>query len=327
MRRTLFGLVIVVAAALIWWLATEPSRTVRMGGGPQGGTFIVYSEGLAGLLRQKLPDLPIKVTGSGGSAANLNDVEAGKVDIALVYAGDAYLASLGRLKHHPERLKNVLALGRVYGSTAQLVVLKESRIKTPEDLVNRRVAIGSSGSGAAHSAERYFRILGIWDEIIPLFLGYDLAMKELTNRSADAVWQLVGAPSASIVATNRKHPLRLIDLLELAEQSDFLLEYPFYTSVSIPAGTYFGQLQPVESFQDNALLVVHAETNPQLIATTLRLLYSPQGKEQMSRIHPVGKDLDLHKGLQGIQIPLHPEAIKFWREQGMLKEDSKQGEG
>jgi len=320
MRRPLIVLSIVVFAGLAWWLVAPPSQTVRMGGGPDGGTFIVFTNGLAEMLRNELPGLQLKVTGSGGSAANLNDVEAGRVDIALVYAGDAYLASQGLLKHHPERLKDVLALGRVYGSTAQLVVLKESRIKTPEDLVNRRVAIGSSGSGAAHSAERYFRILGIWDEITPLYLGYDLAMKELTNRSADAVWQLVGAPSASIVTTSRSHSLRLVDLSELAEQSDFLLEYPFYSWASIPAGTYRGQDQPIVSFQDNTLLVTHPATDPKLLATILRLLFSPGGMQQMRKVHPVGKDLDIQKGLQGIQIPLHPEAIKFWREQGILKE-------
>ena len=172
MPRPLIALVVFLLAALVWWAADRPTDTVRMGGGPQGGTFIIYAEGLAELLRRELPDLQLKVTSSGGSAANLNAIEAGKVSLALAYAADAYLARLGQLKHHPAPLINVQALGRVYGSTAQLVVLSQSRINTPEDLVNRRVAIGSSGSGAAHSAERYFRILGIWEEIPPLYLGY-----------------------------------------------------------------------------------------------------------------------------------------------------------
>ena len=319
MLRTLIVLSIVLLAGLTWLIVDRSTEEVRFGGGPEGGTFIVYVEGLAELLRQELPELQLKVTSSGGSAANLNDIEAGKVALALAYAGDAYLGSQGLLKHHPARLTNVQALGRVYSSTAQLVVLEGSIIKSPEDLVNRRVAIGSSGSGAAHSAERYFRILGIWDEIIPLYIGYDLAMKELTSRGADAVWQLVGAPSASIVNTNRKHPLRLIDLSELAAQSDFLLEYPFYTWASIPAGTYRGQTDPIVSFQDNTLLVTHPDTDSQLIAATLQLLFSSKGMLQMRKVHPIAKDLDVQRGLQGIQIPLHPEAEKFWREKGILK--------
>ena len=118
---------------------------------------------------------------------------------------------------------------------------------------------------------------------------------------------------------NSKHPVRLIDLSELAEQSDFLLEYPFYSSVNIPAGTYRGQLHPIDSFEDNTLLVAHPDTDPQLISASLHLLFSPIGIAQMRKIHPIAKDLDMLKGLQGIRIPLHPEAEKFWREQGVLK--------
>ena len=319
MQRTLAVLIIFLLVGLTWLIVDRSTEKVRLGGGPEGGTFTVYVNGLAKLIQQELPDLQLKVTSSGGSVANLDDIEKGKVALALVYAGDAYLGKQGQLKNHQTRLTNTRALGRVYGSTAQLVVLKESIIKTPEDLVNRRVAIGSSGSGAAHSAERYFRILGLWDEITPLYIGYDLAMEELVSRRAQAVWQLVGAPSASIVNTNRNHPLRLIDLSELAEQSDFLLEYPFYSRVNIPADTYLGQIHPVDSFQDNTLLVAHPDTDPRLIATALQLLFSPKGIQQMRQIHPIAKDLDVQRGLQGIQIPLHPEAEKFWREQGILK--------
>jgi TRAP transporter TAXI family solute receptor len=312
-------LLLFMILGLVWLFNRPEPEKIRLGGGPEGGTFAVYIKGLAEQLQSKNPDWQFKITASAGSVANLKAVNTGKVALALVYAGDAYLGSQGLLNKHPARMTNVLALARVYGSTAQLVVLRESRIETPENLANRRVAIGSSGSGAAHSAERYFRILGLWGEITPLYMGYDLAMAELVSGRAQAVWQLVGAPSSSIVKTNRKYPLRLVDLSELAEQSDFLVEYPFYTRVSIPAGTYAGQTLPIDSFQDNTLLVAHADTDPQLIATTLNLLFSPQGMQRMRETHPVGKDLELQNGLQGIQVPLHPEAEKFWRERGVLK--------
>ncbi len=319
MLRTLAALTIALLIAIVWMNAERSTKKIKLGGGPEGGTFIVFSKGLAKILQQEFPGTKITVKNSGGSVANLDLVEAANVDIALTYAGDAYLGSQGQLEKHRNPLGKVQALGRVYGSTAQLVVLKESAIKTPEDLANRRVAIGSSGSGAAHSAERYFRTLGLWDEITPLFMGYDLAMVELLSGRAQAVWQLVGAPSSSIVKANRKHQLRLVDLSELAEQSDFLLHYPFYSRVSIPAGTYPGQTRPIDSFQDNTLLVTHKEADPQLLTSVLSLLFSPQGIQQMRNIHPVGKDLDVQKGLQGVQIPLHPAAEKFWRERGLLE--------
>jgi len=319
MQRALIVISLFVLLGLAWLAANRSTGKLRLGGGPDGGTFLVYSKGLAELLHEEMPDVRITVSSSGGSVTNLIDVEKGKVAMALAYAGDAYLATQGQLKDHPVPMSNVVALARIYGSTAQLVVLNDSVIHNPEDLVNRRVAVGSPGSGAAHSAERYFRILGIWEEIAPLNIGYDTAMQELTSRRAQAVWQLVGAPSASIVNTNRKHPLRLIDLSELAEQSEFLIKYPFYTWTNIPANTYKGQTQPVKSFQDNTLLVARTDTDPELVGIVLRLLYSPEGMKRISEVHPTGKELDPKKGLMGVQIPLHPAAAEFWREQGKLK--------
>ncbi len=318
MLRIFAALTIFLLVALVWLNAERSIERVRLGGGPEGGTFLVFSKGLGEILQQEFPELKIIVKNSGGSVANLELVEAQKVDLALTYAGDAFLGSQGQMEKDPHKFTNVRALGRVYGSTAQLVVLKESPIESPEDLANRRVAIGSSGSGAAHSAERYFRILGLWEEITPLYMGYDLAMQELLSGRAQAVWQLVGAPSKSIVNAGRKQPLRLIDLSELAEQSEFLLKYPFYSTVNIPAGTYRGQPRSIKSFQDNTLLVSHPAADPQLLTATLNLLFSPQGIQQMRDTHPVGQDLDPLRGLQGVQIPLHPVAEKFWRERGLI---------
>jgi|GEM_PF-599179 len=319
MQRALIALGLFLLVILVWLTATRSAEKIRLGGGPEGGTFLVYSNGLAGLLHKELPDARITVSSSGGSVTNLIDVEQGKVAMALAYAGDAYLGSQGKLKNHPVPMTRIRALARLYGSTAQLVVMADSVIKNPENLAGRRVAIGSPGSGASHSAERYFRILGLWEEITPLYLGYNQAMEELVGRRVQAVWQLVGAPSASIVHTSRNYPIRLIDLSELAEQSEFLLKYPFYTSVRIPAGTYKGQTHPVDSFQDNTLLVANTETDPELIKITLHLLFSPAGMQQMTEIHPTGKELDPKKGLMGIQIPMHPAAEEFWRELGMVK--------
>lgn len=317
MLRTLVALLAFILIGLIWLNYDWQQTTIRLAGGPEGGTFTIYLEGLAGLLHQEHPEHKYQVKNTAGSVENLKIINAGKASLALAYAGDAALGRQGLLKSQSQPLTNVRALARVYGSTAQLVVLNDSIIQTPEDLANRRVAIGSPGSGAAHSAERYFSILHLWKDITPVHMGYDLAMEELVNRRVQAVWQLVGAPSASIVTTSRRHPLRLVDLSELADQSDFLLKYPFYSSVRIPANTYPGQPRAIDSFQDNTLLVTAAESDPEQVTTALRVLFSPAGMQAMRKAHPIGRDLSLEKGLQGIQIPLHPAAEWFWRKHGL----------
>ena len=304
---------------LFWFLFPSKTTILRIGGGPAGGTFILFSEGMADLLRQNGFGQDVDVSSSGGSVANLRAVEAGRVDFALVYSGDAYLGRTGLLKDEPARYTSVRALCRLYGSAAQLAVSKSGVIDSIEDLVGRRIAIGSHGSGSAHSAERYFSTLGMWDVMTPLYMGYDLGMRELLGGRAEAVWQLVGAPSASITEINRRYPLRLLELAEYGRDSDFFRDYPFYTEKVIPEGTYDGQVEAVASFQDNTLLVANVATPPELVDLVLKALFSPAGKQKLVSFHPVARELDVKTALHGIEIPLHPAAERLWKQRGLLQ--------
>jgi TRAP transporter TAXI family solute receptor len=315
-------IIIIGSAILLFLLLVIASHRnadiLKFGGGPQGGIFIEIATGIVDLVNNSTPDFKLEAVSSGGSVDNLKAVDSGEIPLALAYSGDSYLGHLGKLENEKGRFENVRALGRVYGSTAQLVVRKESIIQSPYDLESRRVAIGSSGSGAAHSAERYFRALGIWDKITPLYIGYALGMDELSANHAEAVWQLVGMPSPSIVELNRKQPLRLIDLSRAARATDFYAKYPFYSETEIPAGTYLGQETAVETFQDNCLLITHVEADKKLLQTTLNLVYSRVGINSLRKVHPAANDLEIHKGLQSIEIPLHPVAESFWEGMGQL---------
>ncbi len=321
MKKVLIGLA--ATLLIIAWVVVsnkpQPHGTVWIGGGPQGGAFVVFAEGLAELLHRNSDKLEVNVIGSGGSVANLRSIQAGKLDLAWSFAADVYLGYQGRLVEDQTPFDNVLVLGRVYGSTAQLVVPLSSVIRTPYDLANRRIAIGCSGSGSAHTAERYLRAIGIWDRVIPLYMGYDLGIQEMNKGRAEAVWQMVGIPGPSISRLAGERPIRLINLLDAAEEHDFFVNYPFYTKSVIPAGTYSGINEAIRSYQDNTLLITHQGTDPQLIKLTLKTLFSPEGVSFMRDKHPIALDLDLKLGLQGVQTPLHPEAVKFWWKQGLAK--------
>ncbi len=291
---------------------------VRLGGGPTGGTFQVVAEGLAASVFGEIPEVRVTVERSGGSLANLLDVEAGTLDFGLVYAGDAFLGNRGLLDKTESATSNVRAVARLYGATAQLVVLQNRPFQSPHELVGNRIAIGSPGSGAAISAERFFRALGIWEKIHPVYLGYSMAMQDLVRGGVGAVWELVGVPSASLTEISRKRAIRLLDLEDAARTGGLYEKYPFYSPTVIPAGTYAGQYQEVHSFQDSALLVAHAEVDQELVFRVLTRLFGEQGLAAMKTIHPIAADLSPDLGMVGIQIPFHPGAKRFWTGRGVL---------
>lgn len=289
----------------------------HFGGGPTGSTLHHFAEGLVGLVNQEKLAFHLVLNRSGGSLANLTEVNAGNYDMALVYAGDAHLGSRGKLDQNLPPTTHVRALARLYGAPAQLAVLQGSTIHSPRELKRRRVAIGNPGSGSALAAERYFRSLGLWREIIPVYLGTVMALEDLEKGAVEAVWEQSGVPSAPLQAFARRTGVRLLDLQADALASGLFEHYPFYTATYIPAGTYRGLSHDVASFQDTALWVAHERVSSEFVRKALALVFSPAGQKQLLKADPVARDLSAELGLYGVHIPLHPGALTFWQEQGI----------
>ena len=320
-RRVVGGVLVAVvgALALLGGMAKcqTPTEALTLGGGPEGGTFQHLAKGIADLAGWDMPEVPIQAYPSGGSVANLFAVNAGKRDLGLVFAGDAYLGRVGRLRAGASPTKNVRAVARLYGASSQLLVYRFSPIRTPFDLRGRRVAVGSFSSGATASARRYFKQLGIWHQLIPIYVGYAEGVEELKRGEVEAVWFEGGFPNRSLLEASREIPTRFIDLFRPAMQSGFFKSYPFYTVSRIPAGTYMGQNQDVLTFQDGALLVANVHVNGKVIYRLLQSLFSPKGLSYLRDRLRIVEDTEEKKALVGVMIPLHPGALKFWEERGV----------
>jgi uncharacterized protein len=178
------------------------------------------------------------------------------------------------------------------------------------------VAVGNAGSGAALSAQRYFETLGIWDKLDAQFLGYSAAASALGDKKIDAFWVLVGYPNASIIEASTTNDIALVDLVEAGQKAGFFEKYPFYAPTKIPAGTYKGQSKEVSTFQDSTLWCARTKLEPDLVYQALKIVYSPEGLDQMVKAHKAASEMTIEEGIQGIPLPLHKGAHKFWAEKG-----------
>ena len=289
--------------------------TLTFSGGPMGGTFNYFANKMASLIAGEHPWLNILTRNSGGSVDNLNALEESRADMAIVYAGDAYLGRRGRLEGDPLRHDQICALAFLYGAPAQLVVRKDLGIRSVLDLKGRTIAVGNPGSGAAISAERFFRHLNLWGAIDHRAVGYSQAAADLVTGKVDGFWVLVGYPNAAIIEAASHVEVVLIDLHRAALVSDFYGLYPFYTKTVIPAGTYEGQTDPVETFQDSALWCARSGLADQAVAASLESIFTKQGLDQLRRTHKAARSMTLEGGLSNLSIPLHPAAVRFWTDQ------------
>jgi len=294
------------------------AREYRIGGGPDGGTFIFFSKGISEHASNKIDGLDMSVHPSGGSVDNLKMVNNREADFGITYSGDLYLGREGMLDRRGRQYRNVFAMAYLYGAPAQLVVRKDSGINTIADLgFGKKVAVGGIGTGAATAAERLFRSIGVWRSMRPQYLGYKAGSEALIDGSVDALWVFSGFPNPAVTNAANNTEVKLLSLyVEASETSEFFDKYPFYSRVVIPAGTYENVNYNVITFQDSTLLTVNNRVKEEHVTSILEELYTPEGLDHMVKMKSTAKAMSIESGLTGIVTPLHGGAKEFWEKHG-----------
>ncbi|RJX30464.1 MAG: TAXI family TRAP transporter solute-binding subunit [Desulfarculus sp.] len=313
----LLGLVasLVLGLGMLPAPAVAKEYKIKIGGGPTGGTFNVFTNAMAVYLPKKIPGLTATSVGSGGSVENLKRTSRGESDFGIAYSVDSALGWQGKLPKDANKYQDLRMVGYLYGAPAQLVVRADSKFKSASDLKGKRVAVGNAGSGAAASAERFFRHIGVWDKFKPTFMGYSAAASAFKDNKIDAFWVLVGPPNRSVIEASVQVKIRLLDVGVDAEKTGFYKAYAYSPTV-IPAGMYGKGMPAVKSFQDSAMLVANAKLPADLVYAITKTLWSKEGMMTMVTAKKLFAEMSLENGFRGASVMLHPGAVKFWKEQG-----------
>lgn len=320
----------ILTVAVLGMLAMAPAsfgkEFLKFSGGPSGGTFQYFSNGMAIRLSKKMPELKVSNQASRGSVENIRKVNTGRADFGIAYSGDLYLARNGKLAGDTNQYMNVRAVAFLYKAPAQLAVLKDSGITQVPQLAGKKVALGGPGSGAAASAERFFRLVGLWDSMDRQFLGYTKAASAMKDGHIDAMWILAGYPTRALIELAATHEIELLNVYEIASINGVAEELPFYQPQFIPPNTYEGVTHATSSFFDSALWVANKDVKPEIIYKALVEIFSPEGLKYMVNVKSTAKQMSVESGVTGIVTPLHPGAEKFWKEKGLKISDKAQAE-
>ncbi len=324
-RHVQVGLAALVLAVVAGAPAVE-AQTERLAfsGGPDGGTFQFFSNGMATLLSRNLEGVEVSNMASAGSVENLRRVNSQDADFGIVYSGDLFLGREGRLTDDPNAYTNVHAVAYLYGAPAHLVVLDDSGIESVQDLADEQVAVGPAGSGAAASAQRFFESLDLWDKISPQFIGYAQGASALGDRQVDALWVFAGFPNASVIQAASTNDVRLLQVYEAAGEGTLFTDHPYYSQVTIPAGTYPGVDYDVVSIQDSALWVAGRHLPEDRVQSAVEVVYSEDGLDFMHGVAKAAQAMSVDSALNGIVTPVHKGAQAVWIEHGKTLSDAQQ---
>ena len=290
---------------------------LKFTGGPTGGTFQYFSNAISVYLSKNMKGTKVSNQASNGSTENLRKVNGGRAHFGVVHSGDLYLGRQGKIAGDPKKYEKVYAMAVLYKSAVQLAVLSDSKITDISELKGKKVGLGGPGSGAAATAERYFTGVGMWDKIDRQFLGYSKAAAAVKDGHIDAMWVVSGFPTKAIIELAATRGVTLIDLFGAGQKNGVFTTYPFYKPITIAAGTYDGIKKPYPTFADSTLWVAGAKASETQVYNALKEIFNDKGLKYLKDLNPAAGGMSIATGITGISTPLHPGAIKFWKEAGV----------
>lgn len=288
------------------------ARTYVFTGGAPGGSFTHYSSTIVSFLN--ISNIKISSEDSNGSLENIRLVNSGRADFGIAYKSDVYFASKGELLGDTKEYDKIKIIGCLYNAPAQLVVNATSDINSVYDLKGKNIAFGSAGSGSAEIAERFFKHLNIWEHTNPWHLSFKSSAAAFINNQLDGFWVISSYPNNSITETTSRKKLKLISTWDYAVANGFIEKYPLFTKVSIPANTYRFQTEDIETFQDNAVLIVNKNIPDDFVYEITKAIFNPINQNRLKEIHPNPNNINYKNNRECASFKMHPGAVRYWEE-------------
>ena len=257
-----------------------------------------------------------QVQATKASVENLNLLQQGKGEIAFSLGDSVQEAVKGNKEAgFPQPLDKLRGIAAIYPNYIQIVASKESGVKTLADLKGKSLSVGAPASGTELNARAIFAAAGMKYEDLGKveYLPFGESVELIKNRQLDGTLQSAGLGVASIRDLSTSVPINVVAV----PPADVEKIGAPYISVTIPAGTYEGQTEDVQTAAVGNFLITHEGVSDETAYQMTKLLF--ENLPQMVAAHAAAKAIDPAKALDGMPVPLHPGAERYYKEAGLLK--------
>jgi TRAP transporter TAXI family solute receptor len=316
------AVVLVAAAAVISGAAIAQQRVFfGIATGGTGGTYYPLGGMLAQLISNKASVDGRKITATaeaaGASVGNAKLLGTRDIESAFVAADILDAAYNGKNQFAGAALKNLRALGALYPETVQLITRADSGINSVKDLKGKSISSGAPGSGQYQLVTDLLRVNGInRNEVREDSSSFSQAVDKIKDGNLHATLITAGVPVAAVTDFAQSHALKVIPLAG-PEVAALLKEQPYYTQVQLPANTYRGQAAAVPTLAVMAIWATHDAVPENVAYEVTKALY--ENTAIMGQVHVQGKNITLATATAVAGVPLHPGAVRYFKEKGLIK--------
>ncbi|KGQ41490.1 C4-dicarboxylate ABC transporter substrate-binding protein [Gallibacterium anatis] len=286
------------------------SKFVTIATGGASGPYNIIGTTLAEVYSNELK-ANSKTQTTGASVENINLLNSKKVEMAFVMRDALSDAVNGLGSFENKKVTTVNELAALYPNFVQIITSKKTGIKTIADLKGHRVATGAQNSGVEVNARKLLAGFGItYNDITVDYLGYAEAVDALKAGRIDAAFLTSGLPNSSLIELQQGFDLQLVSIPKEGAEK-IMQQYPYFTSMAIPAGTY-NNAEDVPTIAIRNALIVRSDLSDDDVYLLTKTFFENMDKLKSS--HQAVKDINLEEAQKGSIAPLHPGAKRYYDE-------------
>jgi TRAP transporter TAXI family solute receptor len=294
---------------------------VTIGTGGITGVYYPTGGAIARIVNKKRKEYGIRCTveSTGGSVFNVNAVMSGDLEFGVVQSDRQYQAMKGLAEWKDKGpQKDLRAVFTIHPESITLVAADDAGIKSINDLRGKRVNIGNPGSGQRQNSIDGLDNAGINYEKDLKAEGVKAAEAPglLQDGRIDAFFYTVGHPSGAIKEATAGR--RKVHFVPITGVDKLLKKYPYYAKAHIPIKLYPGatNTKDVSTFGVKATFVTSAKVPDRVVYAVTKEVFD--NFEAFKKLHPAYQVLTKKNMLEGMSAPIHPGAMKYYKEAGLM---------
>jgi TRAP transporter TAXI family solute receptor len=265
-----------------------------------------------------VPGLIAAAVSTQGSLNNIQEMAAEKLDLALCQANIAHDAYTGAGLYAGKPVGTLRTIANLFPEAVHIVVRRSAEIRNIAALKGRRVSLGEENSGTLATARIVMRGYGLpMKDLVPVYERLVRSAEMLSTGEIDAFFMVGGPPIAAIAHVAERVPIALLPISG-REAERIVEKQRFFSPTIIPDIAYPG-VPATETIGVGAHLLVSAGMDEKLVYAITRALWDPRNRRVLDNGSPNGRRIQLRTALDGLAVPLHEGARRFYVESGITK--------
>ncbi|MGQ0664447.1 MAG: TAXI family TRAP transporter solute-binding subunit [Pseudomonadota bacterium] len=310
---------LIAAAALLVGATSARSQTdVVIGSSSVGGSYYLYAGGLASFLNREKGALRATARTTRGSVENARLLATDQMEFALINAQVLYEQRTGSGQFQNQQNADLRGLALVDLAPSHWVAMASSNIRGFDDLKGKRVSIGAPGSGGANSALIVLEAFGIKDQIRIVNLGFEESANNLRDGNLEAFTGGSALPMPAVLALATTRSIRLLSF-DPAFIQRLQARYPTTEQTVIPKGTYAGVDYDVTTIGTPSTVATSVKVPDQVVYEMTKQIDRPDARQYVKTIYSTWDPQPGTALFERIGVPLHPGALRYYREAGVVR--------